>query len=247
MVKLMGILNLTPDSYYEPSRYDMSIFDSGADIIDIGACSTRPGSIPVSEEEEWSRLEPVLRLVRERYPSTTISIDSFRSGIVRRALEILDSFIVNDISSGNADPEMLPLVAGKGLKYIAMHNGGSLIGSDSGVEGDIVGDEKSFFKRFAGKAEKLGIDWILDPGFGFGKTLDQNWELLHRLDELKDFGREILVSISRKRMISERFNVETESEECLIQTERALVEAVERGASILRVHDAVYFKAKFDF
>jgi len=208
----MGILNLTPDSFFAPSRYNMAVFDSGADIIDIGACSTRPGSVPVSEEAEWARIAPVLSNLPSGHPE--ISIDTFRSGIARRAYELIGPFIINDVS-GAADREMLDLAREKGLKYIAMHPGGPA--DPPGVA--------AFFRELASGME--GIDWILDPGFGFEKNVEDNWTLLENLEIFKEFGREILVGISRKRMTGGSAEL----------TRKANALALEHGADILRVHD----------
>ena len=211
-IKIMGIINATPDSFYAPSRYNMRILDSGADIIDIGACSTRPGSTPVGEEEEWARLKPILRSLPTSHPA--LSIDTFRPEIVRRAFETVGPFIVNDVS-GAADSTMLPLVRQLGLRYIAMHSSGA-----ADVRGVI-----SWFDTFSRRLE--GLNWILDPGFGFGKTIEENWELLRQLDRFSIFGREVLVGVSRKRMTGGS----------AVLTRKAHLEAISRGAGILRVHD----------
>ena len=223
----MGILNATPDSFYEPSRHNMSILDEdGVDIVDIGACSTRPGSIPVSEEEEWRRLEPVIRKVLSRDVHPDISVDTFRSGIVSRVYDLAGPFIVNDVTSGAGDPCMLPLVRKLGLKYVAVHNTGKIVGSeDPESEEPVLKRVISFFKDFERRAD--GIEWILDPGFGFGKTYEENWELLEHLDALHCFNRPVLVGVSRKKMTKG-----TKEE-----TIRAHKIAIERGASILRVHE----------
>lgn len=223
MIKVMGILNLTPDSFWEPSRHNMAILDSGADIIDIGAVSTRPGAADVSLEEEWSRLEPVLRTLPE---GLTISIDTFRAEIARRAYDLIGDYIVNDISAGEDDPEMLETVGRLGLGYIAMHKRGNPRTMDGLTEyEDVTLDVLKYFEDFALKAEKAGIkDWILDPGFGFAKDKAQNLELMHNLEKFKALGREILVGIADKRFTEGR-------------TEELHLEALQRGASILRVHD----------
>lgn len=211
-IKIMGIINLTPDSFHAPSRYNMSILDSGADIVDIGACSTRPGSTPASAAEEWARLEPVLRSLPASHPP--LSIDTFRAEIVEMAFQSIGPFIVNDVS-GAADPEMLPLVRSLGLGYVATHHTGA-----SGI-GSLV----DYFRDFSKKLE--GLDWILDPGFGFGKTNEENWAILRHLEELEVFGRKILVGVSRKRMTGGT----------AAMTRAAHLEALAHGADILRVHD----------
>lgn len=223
MVQIMGVLNLTPDSFFEPSRYNMDIFNSGADIIDIGAVSTRPGACAVSEDEEWDRLKDVLGSIP---PGRQISIDTTRSGIVRRAYGLIGSFIVNDISAGEDDPRMLPTVAELGLGYIAMHKRGNPGTMDSLTRyDDVVEDVLQYFRNFEKRASEAGIkDWILDPGFGFAKDESQNMELLHALDRFKVLGHRILVGIADKRFTHG-------------QTEKMHREAILGGADILRVHD----------
>lgn len=217
MKKIMGILNLTPDSFFEPSRYNMQILDSGADIIDIGAYSTRPGHSPVSVEEEWKRLEPVLEFIALNKPGLCISIDTFRSEIVRRTYDILGKFIVNDVCAGDGDVKMLDTVSRLGLEYIAMHHSAAP-DTESVLE---------YFRDFSLKASDLGIDWIADPGFGFNKTSEECWNLLGELHLLKEFGKEILVGVSMKRMTGK--NAE--------KTQEAHRIALSQGADILRVHD----------
>ena len=201
----MGILNLTPDSFYEPSRYNMSVLDSGADIIDIGAVSSRPGASYVSPEEEWDRLAPFLKALNT---DKEISIDTTRSEIVRKAYDIIGPFIVNDISAGGDDPDMLGTVKELGLRYVAMCR---------------TADPFSFFKdeRFD------GLDWILDPGFGFGKDADGNMAVLERLGELRVFGRPVLVGVADKRF----------TRTVPGGTEAVHMTALRNGADILRVHD----------
>lgn len=263
-VHIMGIVNLTPDSFYEASRVReadviariQEMFADGADVIDLGACSTRPGSPQPSLEEEWSRLEPALRDIaaglgqgfrRNRpsflttetlpCPAPEFSIDTYRSEIVRRAYEIIGPFIVNDISAGNIDSHMLTTVGRLELPYIAMHMRGTPENMQQFTDyTDIVDDVKAYFREFALRAADAGIrEWILDPGFGFSKTLDQNYELLSRLSELQELGREILVGISRKSMIYKKLSITPE--EALPATQVLHQAALERGATWLRVHD----------
>ena len=251
-IQLMGIVNLTGDSFYSGSRMlgadgnvDIgrllsrveTMLSEGADFIDLGACSTRPGSKPVGAEEEWRRLSPALNALRGAFPGLRISVDTYWSSVVERVFDTAGPFLVNDISAGAADPAMLPTVGRLGLPYVAMHSRGTpqtmalLTDYD-----DVVEDVKTFFRGFERIAREAGItDWILDPGFGFAKTLEQNWTLLERLHEFLEFGRPILVGISRKSMIYKRFNLTPET--ALAQTQRAHLLAVEQGASILRVHD----------
>lgn len=225
----MGIINLTPDSFYEPSRYNLSIFDSGADIIDIGACSTRPGHTPVGPEEEWRRLAPVVWDISRHHPGHIISIDTYWSEVVRRVYECLGPIIVNDVSCGSIDPQLLQTVAELRLPYIAMHSGPVPNGAS-----DII----TFFRDFEQRALELGIDdWTLDPGFGFGKSCEQNLHLLDELGQVREAFPEhsMLVGISRKRMTYEPKGLTPET--ALEETQRLHLKALEGGADILRVHD----------
>ena len=234
-IQVMGILNLNGDSYYAPSRYNMAVLESGADIVDIGAVSTRPGAEPVPEDVEWSRLEPVLRIVD---PSVCISIDTTSANVVRRAAELLGRrFIVNDISAGEDDCGMLAAVAEMGLGYVAMHKRGTPATMQSLCSyGDVVEDVIRYFEDFSARAEAAGItDWILDPGFGFAKTMEQNFMLLNELERFSDIGHPVLVGISRKSFIYKPLGISPE--EALPATQALHLAALERGADILRVHD----------
>ena len=241
MIRILGILNLTPDSFYAPSRtapgdvvsVARGMLADGAWGVDLGAVSTRPGSTPVSLEEEWGRLEPSLVALRDL--GCVLSVDTFRSEIVSRVYDTVGQFIVNDITAGAYDPQMLPLVGKLGLPFIAMHMHGSPF-APSETPGDIVEDVLAYFQEFSLRASYAGISqWYLDPGFGFSKTLDQNWELLHRLSDLQCFGKPVLVGISRKSMLWKRFGITPE--EALPATSAAHMIALQQGASVLRVHD----------
>lgn len=251
-IKIMGIVNLTDDSYFAESRCSgvesalqriSQMVDEGVDIVDIGACSTRPGSLPVGESEEWSRLAPVLAAVREKFPDLKISIDTYLSSVVKNAYDLIGEFIVNDISAGEDDPLMLSTVAHLGLPYVAMHKRGTPMEMQSLTDyKDVVKDVLNYFKEFSLKASAAGLqNWIIDPGFGFSKTLDQNWELLKNLSAFKELrdanGRvpKLLVGISRKSMIYKLLNISPE--ESLPATQVAHFIAIREGADILRVHD----------
>ena len=251
-IQLMGIVNLTSDSFYPESRMlsregDVDIprllsrvqtmLSEGADIIDLGACSTRPGSRPVGAEAEWRRLEPALKALREAFPAACLSVDTYWASVVERTHDTIGPFLVNDISSGAMDPLMLETVGRLGLPYVAMHMRGTPENMQELTDyTDIVSAVKDFFRDFALRAEAAGIkDWILDPGFGFAKTLEQNWELLGRLHELKELDRPILVGVSRKSMIYKRFGLTPET--ALQATQDAHRLAIREGATILRVHD----------
>ena len=224
MVKIMGIINLTPDSFFEKSRYNFSILESSADIVDVGAVSTRPGAEDVPPEEEWTRLEEFLK---NWHSEKTLSIDTTRAEIVRRAYETVGPFMVNDISAGEDDPKMLPLVAELSLPYIAMHKKGNPRTMDFLASADkpIMQTLTEYFEEFDAKAEKMGIkEWILDPGLGFAKTAAQNVEIIENLEQLKKFGRPILIGAADKRF--------TEG-----NTEYYHLLSLRHGADILRVHD----------
>lgn len=234
-MKLMAIANLTDNSFVRADRMGDLSFDAltqtiggllsaGADMIDLGACSTAPGNAVIPEEQEWSRLERALPVIFESYPDAVYSLDSFRPVVVSGALKIAENllrdvheqFIINDISSG-----MPEFAAEKGLQYIAM--------ADTAAP-------YSFFQEFSLRAGACGLyDWILDPGFGFGKTLEQNWDILDHLDRLADFGRPILVALSRKRMIYQPLGLTPDT--CAEQSVAAERIAISRGASIIRTHD----------
>ena len=245
-IDIMGIVNLTDDSYFAASRcadVDQAVsrvgqlLDEGATIIDIGACSTRPGSQPVGAREEWRRLGPVLEEVSRTFPHARISIDTYWSEVVRRAYDLIGDFIVNDISAGEDDPQMLPLVGGLGLSYVAMHKRGTPEVMQTLTDyPDVVEVLLTYFKQFAQKALQFGInDWVLDPGFGFAKTVEQNYEILSRLDVFKTLDRPVLVGVSRKSMVYKYFNISPE--ESLPATQALHLRALQLGADILRVHD----------
>ena len=242
MLKIMGIVNLTPDSFWASSRVGAAdalpriagMVNDGADIIDLGAVSTRPGAADVDVEEEWRRLEPVLRSlasdrVRAEYglQTTEFSIDTTSSEIVRRAYDLIGSFIVNDISAGEDDPEMLSTVAKLKLAYIAMHKRGNPRTMDSKCEypTGVVAALKDYFVDFSRKASEIGVNvWILDPGLGFAKTEAQNWEILENLEAFAEIGKPILIGAADKRFTHG-------------DTEKANRLAISHGADILRVHD----------
>ena len=232
MVKIMAIVNLTPDSFHAPSRVRAeqaakrirTLSDQGADIIDLGGVSTRPGAAPVSLKEEWCRLAPV---VRAWDPAVPLSVDTTRAEIVRRVYDCAGPFVVNDISAGEDDPGMLETVGRLGLPYVAMHKRGGPRSMDALCDYPDGGMPAlvAYFTEFARRAEAAGItDWILDPGLGFAKTAEQNWEILSGLDALRVFGRPILIGAADKRFTGG-------------DTEKAHRLALAHGADILRVHD----------
>ena len=251
-IEIMGIVNLTDDSFFSGSRCSgvdaaLSRIDTmlseGADIIDLGACSTRPGSMPVGEDEEWVRLEPVLKALKTSFPDIRLSIDTYWASVVRRTCGLIGDFIVNDISAGEDDPSMLPTVGELGLTYISMHKRGNPATMSQMTEyEDVAHDIKAYFDEFSNRAECNGIkDWILDPGIGFSKTIDQNYELLKSLEVFKSVrvaeGRSprILVGVSRKSLIYKYLNISPD--ESLPATQVLNFAALQNGADILRVHD----------
>lgn len=256
-IEVMGIVNITDDSYFAESRcldgqsVDKAVertgrlLEEGADIIDIGACSTRRGALQIGPDEEWRRLEPVLRALSGEFPSARISIDTYWSSVVERAYGLIGSFTVNDISAGEDDPKMLPLVGKLGLPYIAMHKKGtpgtmqSLCSyPPSHREGlsDVSCAVSDYFDAFALRAKEYGItDWVMDPGFGFAKDLEQNWTLMREMDKILKPGHKTLVGVSRKSMIYRMFGITPE--ESLPATQALHMAALDKGADILRVHD----------
>ena len=252
-IKIMGILNITDDSFYAPSRMltedgklDVEglrnrvnqMLLSGADILDIGACSTRPGSKAVGADLEWARLSAALPIIREVAPNTPISIDTYHASVVEKVYSMIGNFIVNDISSGRMDGRMLRVVGDRKLPYVAMHMRGTPENMQTLTEykDGIIAEVKNYFMDFAVKADQAGIkEWYLDPGFGFAKTISQNYTLMQHLDLLQDLLHPILVGISRKSMI---YNLLGQTPEDVLAPTQALhMAALERGASVLRVHD----------
>lgn len=248
-VRVMGILNLSPDSFYEASRATSEsefregmdrMIASGADIIDIGLFSSRPGAEYVSPEEQFARVEPYLQILRDEYISKSnieLSFDTTSSEVVLRIYDSIGPFIVNDISASAEDDDMLKRVGELSLDYIAMHMKGDPRTMQSLAQYDsVVTDVIEFFKQFEERASRFGINnYIIDPGFGFSKTISQNYELLAHLDEFSTLNREILVGISRKSMIYKLLG--TSPDDALSATSALHLYALNKGASILRVHD----------
>jgi dihydropteroate synthase len=242
--KIMGILNSTPDSFHASSRItkkDLLIqvekmIEDGATIIDIGGLSTRPGSTLISLQEELERTKDAIKTIKKQFPKVLVSIDSFRSEVVLQAAdEGVD--IVNDISGFQFDPKLLDVVASYQLAYILMHCPDSFEGLHKQNEhSDIF---KQLIQYFAEKISVLKSkninDIMIDPGFGFGKTMEQNFEILKALNDFHILERPILVGVSRKSMISKTLNIETS--DTLNGTTILNTLAIIKGASILRVHD----------
>jgi dihydropteroate synthase len=243
---VMGIINLTPDSFYDGGQYNSdtdvlnrceAILSEGGTIIDIGAYSSRPGAEHISEEEELGRLVPVLKLIRNKFPDALISVDTFRSGIARTVVQDYGVQIINDISAGEMDDNMLETIANLKVPYVMMHMKGTPQTMQQQTEyQNIIKEILKFFAVKVDKAKKLGIhDIIIDPGFGFGKNQEQNYLLLSRLSELRIFELPILVGVSRKSMIHKLLN--SGPDQALAGTIAANTLALLNGANILRVHD----------
>ncbi len=244
--KVMGILNLTPDSFFEGSRVTgdkKSVLaeaekkiKEGADFLDLGGYSTRPGATDIPISEEIARVIPAISEIKKSFPEILISIDTFRSQVAKAAVEA-GADLINDISAGNLDPEMLPLAAKLGVPYIAMHMKGTPQSMQSETTySDLVPDVLAYFSEKIEQFRKLGIkDVILDPGFGFAKTREQNFELLRNLSSFRRLGSPILVGVSRKSMIYK--TLEISANEALNGTTALNMFALLHGADILRVHD----------
>lgn len=243
---VMGILNVTPDSFFAGSRKRTEaeiamrieeILAQGGDWIDIGGYSSRPDATPVTADEEMRRLELGLEILRHDYPSVPVSVDTFRADVARCCVEKYGVAMINDISAGELDPEMFRTVADLKVPYIMMHMRGTPQTKDSLTDYTNLMDEIMLY--FAEKVRQLRLmgvsDLILDPGFGFSKTLEQNYELMAHLREFGIFDLPILVGISRKRMIYQLLG--SSPEESLNGTTALHTYALLNGADILRVHD----------
>lgn len=243
---VMGILNLTPDSFFDGGKYINKsqinqridiIIKQGADIIDIGAYSSRPGADNIEEEEEYSRLLPALKILKNDYPHAIISIDTFRASIVEKVYSEFGEFIVNDISGGSMDDKMYEVVAKYNLPYIMMHIKGTPKDMQLNPTYNSVVDEVySFFETRIKQLKNLGHNKIIiDPGFGFGKTLEHNYDILRNMEIYKNLACPILVGVSRKSMICRL--LKCNPSEALTGTIAINTIALEKGANILRVHD----------
>lgn len=243
---VMGILNVTPDSFYAGSRavredqiaeHVSRMAYEGADIIDIGAYSSRPGADEVSENEEIERLRRGMAILRDINKEIVVSVDTFRANVARVAVEELGCDIVNDISGGDLDPEMTDTVAELKCPYILMHMRGTPANMQEFTQyNDVAADVMAEMAERLSLAAFAGInDVILDPGFGFSKTLEQNYALMRELPAFQVFHRPLLVGISRKSMITKLLGISTA--DALNATTALNAMALDRGADILRVHD----------
>ncbi|MFH6602096.1 dihydropteroate synthase [Maribacter algicola] len=243
--KVMGILNVTPDSFYDGGRYSdiqkmlshvEKMLNDGATFVDIGAYSSRPGADPVSEVDELSRLLPIVEALLKEFPEILLSIDTFRSNVAEQCLH-RGAALVNDISAGKLDEKMLSVIARFKVPCIMMHmRGNPRTMSDQTQYDDLIEDIHFYFSERLAMARKMGLnDMIIDPGFGFAKTLRQNYELLQDLDLFQSLDVPVLVGLSRKSMIYK--TLKSDPENALNGTTALNMLALSKGAKILRVHD----------
>ena len=242
---IMGIINMTPDSFFDGGKYNScekalikieNMLDQGASIIDIGGCSTRPGSESISISEEWIRIEKIIKQSIKFFPKIIISVDTFRSDIAKRAL-IEGASIINDISGGSYDSNMYKVVSNFNAPYVLMHLRGipKNMMEKTNYENLMIELLKYFSKKIK-RLKKFGInDVILDPGFGFAKDYNQNYEILKNLSLLKKFNLPILVGLSRKLFVKKKFG--SSNVDSLKGTIKLNEIAINNGANILRVHD----------
>lgn len=243
--KIMGILNITPDSFFDGGKYNdaqsiltqvAKMLQDGATFIDIGAYSSRPGAIHISEEEELNRILPIVKLVVSTFPDILISIDTFRSNIAKYCI-LEGAAIINDISGGNADSNMFATAVSLQVPYIMMHMQGTPQNMQKKPQyTNIIQDIMLDFSKKSYELKKLGLnDLIIDLGFGFGKTVAHNYELLNNLDVFHSLDCPILTGISRKSMLYKP--LEISAQEALNATTYANTIALQKGSQILRVHD----------
>lgn len=244
--KVMGILNITPDSFYKGSRYNNEeeilkaagkMIQDGADIIDVGGYSTRPGADAISVEEEGRRVLGAIKLISRAFQEAVISVDTFRADIAAEAVEVCGAQIINDISGGDADAGMFRVVQRLNVPYILMHmKGDPRTMQDNPVYDDVVADILKWFGERIFRLRSAGVkDIIIDPGFGFGKTTGHNFELLNRLGDFSIAGLPLLIGVSRKSMIWKTLGIT--ADEALSGTIVLNSVALLKGADIIRVHD----------
>lgn len=243
--KVMGILNITPDSFYDGGAHKNdkdvlnhveNMLNEGATFIDVGAYSSKPNANHVSETDELKRILPIVELILSKFPETILSIDTFRSEVAKQCIET-GAAMINDISAGLLDDNMLPTIANSQVPYIMMHMRGTPQNMQQQTTyNDLVKDVLYFFSKRIAIAKSLGIvDMLIDPGFGFAKTLEQNYELLNKLELFKIIEHPLLIGISRKSMIYK--TLKTTAQEALNGTSVLNTIALQKGVSILRVHD----------
>ena len=242
---IMGILNITPDSFFDGGKYEYTteiqkrvreIVDEGADIIDIGAYSSRPGAVDISEEEEWNRLKRGLDVIFEEYDDAIVSVDTFRSGIATRAIEA-GAAIINDISGGDLDKDMFQTISQLNVPYIVMHMQGTpQTMQDNPSYNNTISEIIFDLSKKIDTLRQYGVkDIIIDPGFGFGKLPNDNYSILNNLEKFTIFELPILVGLSRKSMIYK--TIDSTPDNSLNGTTVLNALALAKGANILRVHD----------
>lgn len=243
--KIMGILNITPDSFFDGGKYKdesailkqvKKMLNEGATFIDIGAYSSRPGATTISEKEELARILPIVNLITKEFKEILISIDTFRSIVASKCIEA-GAALINDISAGLQDEKMLPTIAKYKVPYIMMHMRGNpqTMQQQTNYE-NLVKDILFYFSERVAEARGLGIhDIIIDPGFGFAKTVEQNYDLLKNLELFQNINLPLLAGLSRKSMIYKV--LQTDAENALNGTSALHMYALQKGAHILRVHD----------
>lgn len=242
---VMGILNITPDSFYSTSRMlseqvwrssSLKMVQEGADILDIGGQSTRPGSNQLSWEEEWNRIEQPLTVIRKEHPKILISVDTFYSEVAERAVDA-GADMINDISAGNIDHQMITKVGKLNVPYICMHMQGTPANmQDNPTYSHVTREVINFFSNKFIACQEAGIkDIIIDPGFGFGKTIEHNFQLFAEMKALHVIGCPILVGVSRKSMIYKTLGIM--AEDALLGTTAMHAWALQNNISMLRVHD----------
>lgn len=244
--KVMGILNVTPDSFHDGNRYYSEenigrrideMITEGVDIIDVGGCSTRPGSGAPDKEEEWRRVETALRIIKDRGADLPVSIDTYRAGVARRGVEKYGASIINDISGGTLDKEMWKTAVDLKVAYVLTHTRSTPkdMLRHTGYD-DVTAEVLRDLSKKVNELRSAGLnDIIIDPGIGFAKTLEQNFQLLRELEEFVKTGLPVLVGLSRKSMISEITGKDEDS--TLWGTISLNTVALMKGAHILRVHD----------
>ncbi len=244
--KVMGVINITPDSFYKGSRYNTDeeilrvakrMLEDGADILDVGGYSSRPKAKDISKEEESNRVLKAIKLIKREFPEAIISVDTFRADVAREAVVECGALMINDISGGDADSKMFLIVEDLNVPYIMMHmKGDPPTMQDNPVYEDVVADILKWLGERIFKLRSAGVkDIIIDPGFGFGKTVDHNFELLRKLGDFSIVGLPVLVGVSRKSMIWKTLNIT--ADEALNGTTAMNAVALVNGADILRVHD----------
>ncbi|MBI9062795.1 MAG: dihydropteroate synthase [Marinilabiliaceae bacterium] len=242
----MGILNITPDSFFDGGKYQHrdailkrcdQILDEGGDMIDIGAYSSRPGAVHVAEQEEGSRLIEVLSWIREIYPRVILSVDTFRASVAEKCVREFSVDIINDISGGVMDKLMFETISRLKVPYIMMHMKGIPQNMQMNpVYENLIKEISLFFSNQLDRLTALGVsDVILDPGFGFGKTIDHNYQLMNGMEQFDLFKLPVLVGVSRKSMIYKLLDIESAA--ALNGTTVLNTIALTKGANILRVHD----------